>query len=49
MRPMTAGDLLAALLDAGTYRSWDAALVDVRPGPGYAAELARARERHRGR
>jgi len=33
---MTAGDLLAALLDAGTYRSWDTAPVDVRPGPGYA-------------
>jgi acyl-CoA carboxylase subunit beta len=43
MRPMTAGDLLAALLDAGTYRSWDTELVDVRPSPGYAAELARAR------
>jgi acetyl-CoA carboxylase carboxyl transferase beta subunit len=40
---MTALDLLAALLDAGTYRSWDRAPVDVRPGPGYAAELARAR------
>jgi acyl-CoA carboxylase subunit beta len=40
---MTADDLLAALLDAGPYRSWDAAPVDVRPGPGYAAELARAR------
>ena len=40
---MTARDLLAALLDAGTYRSWDAAPADVRPGPGYAAELARAR------
>jgi acetyl-CoA carboxylase carboxyl transferase beta subunit len=40
---MTAGDVLAALVDAGTYRSWDTAPVDVRPGPGYAAELARAR------
>ena len=40
---MTARDLLAALLDAGTYRSWDTAPADVRPGPGYAAELARAR------
>ena len=40
---MTARDLLAALLDAGTYRSWDTAPVDVRPGPGYAAELARTR------
>ena len=40
---MAARDLLAALLDAGTYRSWDRAPADVRPGPGYAAELARAR------
>ena len=40
---MTARDLLAALLDAGTYRSWDRAPADVRPGPGYVAELARAR------
>jgi acetyl-CoA carboxylase carboxyl transferase beta subunit len=43
MRSMTAGDLLAALLDAGTYRSWDTEPIDVRPSPGYAAELARAR------
>jgi acetyl-CoA carboxylase carboxyl transferase beta subunit len=43
MRPMTAVDLLAALLDAGTYCSWDTAPASVRPGPGYAAELARAR------
>jgi acetyl-CoA carboxylase carboxyl transferase beta subunit len=43
MRPMTAGDLLAALLDAGTHRSWDTTPADVRPGPGYAAELVRAR------
>ena len=40
---MTADQLLAALLDAGTYRSWDSAPADVRPAPGYAAELARAR------
>ena len=40
---MTARDLLTALLDVGTYRSWDRAPVDARPGPGYAAELARAR------
>ena len=40
---MTARDLLAALLDAGTYRSWDSAPVDVKPGPYYAADLARAR------
>jgi acyl-CoA carboxylase subunit beta len=40
---MTARDLLAALFDTGTYRSWDGTPVDIRPGPGYAAELARAR------
>lgn len=43
VRSKTARDLLAALLDAGTYHSWDRAPVDVRPGPGYATELARAR------
>jgi len=43
VRPMTSGDLLAALLDDDTYRSWDTTPADVRPGPGYAAELARAR------
>jgi acetyl-CoA carboxylase carboxyl transferase subunit beta len=40
---MTAGQLIDALLDAGSYRSWDSAPVDVRPDPGYAAELDRAR------
>jgi acyl-CoA carboxylase subunit beta len=40
---MTADQLLGALLDPGTYRSWDGAPADVRPDPGYAAELARAR------
>jgi acetyl-CoA carboxylase carboxyl transferase beta subunit len=43
MRAMNAGDLLDALLDAGTYRSWDTAPADGRPTRGYAAELARAR------
>jgi acyl-CoA carboxylase subunit beta len=40
---MTADQLLAALLDAGTFRSWDSPPADVRPDPGYAAELVRAR------
>ena len=40
---MTADQLLDALLDSGSYRSWDGAPADVRPDPGYAAELARAR------
>ena len=40
---MTADQLLADLLDPGSYRSWDSAPADARPDPGYAAELARAR------
>ena len=36
--------MLAALLDAGTFRSWDTAPADVRPDPAYAADLAAARE-----
>jgi acetyl-CoA carboxylase carboxyl transferase beta subunit len=40
---MNARELLAALLDPGTFRSWDAAPFDVRPDPSYAADLARAR------
>ena len=42
---MRARDLLATLLDAGTYRSWDAPPVDVRPDRAYAAALAAAREK----
>jgi acyl-CoA carboxylase subunit beta len=46
---MDARDLLAALLDPGTFRSWDdrvdGAGDGVRPGPDYAADLARAREK----
>ena len=40
---MKASDLLAALLDDGTFRSWDTALTGVRPDTAYAASLARAR------
>jgi acyl-CoA carboxylase subunit beta len=40
---MHAPDLLAALLDDGTFRSWDSAPADGRPDPAYAADLARAR------
>ena len=36
--------MLAALLDAGTFRSWDTAPADVRPDPAYAADLAAARK-----
>jgi acyl-CoA carboxylase subunit beta len=41
--PVNAPDLLAGLLAPGTFRSWDTALVDVRPDPAYAADLAAAR------
>ncbi len=37
--------LVERTLDAGTFVSWDEPPVDVRPDPGYAAELARAAER----
>lgn len=40
-----ARELLALLLDEGSFESWDTPPVDVRPGPAYAAELAAARER----
>jgi acetyl-CoA carboxylase carboxyl transferase beta subunit len=40
---VNAADLMAALLDPGSYRSWDAPPADVRPGGDYAAGLARAR------
>ena len=44
-RRETVREVLAALLDAGTFRSWDTAPADVRPDPAYAADLAAARER----
>jgi acyl-CoA carboxylase subunit beta len=42
---MNARDLLATLLDPGTFRSWDDGLDGVRTGPSYAGDLARAREK----
>ena len=42
---MNARDLLGALLDPGTFRSWDTGPADVRPGPAYAAVLAAARKK----
>jgi acetyl-CoA carboxylase carboxyl transferase beta subunit len=44
---MDARELLDALLDPGSFRSWDVAADDAGPdfGPTYAAELAAARER----
>jgi acyl-CoA carboxylase subunit beta len=43
--PVNARDLLALLLDPGTFRSWDAGPVGVRPDPAYAAALAEARRK----
>ena len=42
---MNARDLLDALLDPGTFRSWDTGLANVRPEPAYAADLAAARKK----
>ncbi len=42
---MNARDLLGAVLDPGTFRSWDTGPVGVRPGPAYAADLAAARRK----
>ena len=41
---MNAHDLLAALLESGTFRSWDARPAGLRP-TAYAADLAAAREK----
>ncbi len=45
MSRMSASTLLEQVLDDGTFSSWDTTPVDVCPGPEYAAELRRARER----
>lgn len=44
-RHYSARELLDCVLDSGSFTSWDRAPLDVRPGPEYAADLARARER----
>jgi acetyl-CoA carboxylase carboxyl transferase subunit beta len=43
VRHVDAAELLAAVLDPGSYRSWDAPVVDPDPGPEYRQELAAAR------
>lgn len=43
VRHLDATELLAAVLDPGSYRSWDAPVVDPDPGPEYRQELAAAR------
>jgi acetyl-CoA carboxylase beta subunit len=40
----SATELITLLTDAGSFRSWDAAPIDVAPDDAYRAELARARE-----
>ncbi|TWS22935.1 acetyl-CoA carboxyl transferase [Tsukamurella sputi] len=42
---ITAQDLIDAILDRGTFTSWDGPLPDVMPDAEYAAALERARER----
>ena len=42
-RHLDATELITAVLDPGTYRSWDAPVVDPDPGPEYRQELAAAR------
>ncbi len=42
---LTAREMLAALLEPGSFRSWDVLPADVAAGAGYAAELAAARAR----
>jgi acetyl-CoA carboxylase carboxyl transferase subunit beta len=42
---LTAREVLAALLEPGSFRSWDTPPADVGAGPSYAAELAAARAR----
>lgn len=41
----SATELITLLTDSGSFRSWDAAPIDVSPDDAYRAELARARER----
>lgn len=43
IRHLDAAELIAAVLDPGSYRSWDAPIVDPDPGPEYRQELAAAR------
>ena len=45
VRHLDATELIAAVLDPGSYRSWDAPVVDPDPGPEYRQELAAARAR----
>ncbi|MBY6413079.1 acetyl-CoA carboxyl transferase [Rhodococcus sp. BP-252] len=41
----SAAEILDAILDGGSFVSWDSPPLDVSPGPAYAADLDRAREK----
>ncbi|AYJ48618.1 carboxyl transferase domain-containing protein [Rhodococcus sp. P1Y] len=41
----SAAEILDAVLDGGSFVSWDLPPIDVSPGPKYAADLAKAREK----
>ena len=41
----SAAEILDAVLDGGSFASWDRTPLDVSPGPEYAADLVRAREK----
>ena len=43
VRHLGATELIAAVLDPGSFRSWDAPVTDPDPGPEYRQELAAAR------
>ncbi|MDG3014870.1 carboxyl transferase domain-containing protein [Speluncibacter jeojiensis] len=45
MTRITAVQMCRQVLDPGSFRSWDSPPVNVRPGPRYADDLARAAER----
>ena len=45
VRQLDATALIAAVLDPGSYRSWDTPVVDPDPSPEYRQELAAAREK----
>ncbi len=44
-RHLDATELINAVLDASSYRSWDVAVTDPDPSPQYRSELAAAREK----
>jgi acetyl-CoA carboxylase carboxyl transferase subunit beta len=45
IKHLTAAELIAAVLDPGSYRTWDSPIVDPDPGPEYRQELEAARSK----